>query len=139
MSCHVNPAKEDQCLFVTYKGSSPFHEMLSMRHTSNRYLVMKHWNRIVVDIRNLQPMPTTMEVISLASDLSSDLPPSARIAVVVSAAQAEYGKLVERVARIEGVNLQVFFDIAHAKAWAKVAAPDGQTKTPGLTAAAPRH
>ena len=132
MSCFVNPAQGDQCLFVTYQGSSPFHELLSTRFVTNRYLVVKHWNRIVVDIRNLQPLPTTMEVIELASDLSSDLPRSARIALVVSPEKAEYGKLVERVARIEGVNLQIFFEIAKAKEWAKEAAHDGK-KTSGTT------
>src|ERR1035438_3701817 len=134
MPCFVNPAKEDQCLFVTYQGSAPFHEMLSTRFAANKYLAMKHWNRIVVDIRNLQPMPTTMEVISLASDLSSDLPRSTRIALVISPEQAEYGKLVERVARIEGMNLHVFFEIENAKEWAKETAHDGQIKMPGTTA-----
>lgn len=134
MSCFVNPVKEDQCLFVTHQGRSPFHEMFSTRFAANKYLVMKHWNRIVVDIRNLQPMPTTMEVISLASDLSSDLPRSARIALVVSPEQAEYSKLVERVARIEGVNLHIFFEIADAKEWANETAHDGQIKMPGTTA-----
>jgi hypothetical protein len=108
--------------------------MFSTRFAANKYLVMKHWNRIVVDIRNLQPMPTTMEVISLASDLSSDLPRSARIALVVSPEQAEYGKLVERVARIEGVNLHIFFEIADAKEWANETAHAGQIKMPGTTA-----
>jgi len=134
MSCYVNPVKEEQCLFVTHQGHSPFHEMLSTRFAANKYLVMKHWNRIVVDIRNLQPMPTTMDVISLASDLSSDLPRSARIALVISPEQAQYGKLVERVARIEGVNLHIFFEIANAKEWARETAHDWQIKTPGTTA-----
>lgn len=134
MSCFVNPVIEDQCVFVTYRGASPVHEMMATRYVANRFLVRKHWNRIVVDIRNLQPMPTTMEVIELASDLSSDLPWSARIALVVSPEQSAYGKLVERVARIEGVNLHMFFEIANAKAWTKEMLPDGQVKTPGITA-----
>jgi hypothetical protein len=134
MSCCVNPVKEEQCLFVTHQGNSPFHEMWFTRYAANKYLVLKHWNRIVVDITNLRPMPTTMEVISLASDLSSDLPRSTRIALVISPEQAEYGKLVERVARIEGVNLHIFFEIADAKEWAKETAQDGQIKMPGTTA-----
>ncbi len=108
--------------------------MLSTRFAANKYLVMKHWNKIVVDIRNLQPMPTTMEVIALASDLSSELRRSTRIALVVSPEQSQYGKLVERVARIEGVNLHVFFEIANAKEWANETAHDGLIKMPGTTA-----
>ena len=138
MSCLVNSVKEDQCLLVTYKGNSPFHEMLSTRYASNRYLAIKHWNRIVVDIRNLQPMPTTMEVIELASDLSSDLPRSARIALVINPEQAEYGKLVERVARIEGMNVHIFYEIVSATAWAKDTANDGQIKRSDTTAAKDR-
>jgi hypothetical protein len=134
MSYCVNPVKEDQCLFVTYQGNSPFDEMLSTRFAANKYLVMKHWNRIVVDIRNLQPLPTTMEVIGLASDLSSDLPRSTRIALLVSPEQAKYGKLVERVARIEGMNLHIFFEIENAKEWVIETAYDGQIKMPGTTA-----
>ncbi len=139
MSCLVDPVQKDKCLLVTYKGSSPFQEMFSTRHASNEYLASKHWNRMVVDIRSLQPMPTTMEVIALASDLSSDLPRSARVALVINPEQAEYGKLVERVARIEGVNLHVFFEIADAKAWAKETALDGQITTPGPTATKNHH
>jgi hypothetical protein len=134
MSCFVNPVKEDQCLFVTHQGRSPFREMWFTRYAANKYLVLKHWNRIVVDITNLRPMPTTMEVISLTSDLSSDLPRSTQIAVVINPEQAEYGKLVERVARIEGVNLHIFFKIANAKEWAREIAHDGQIKTPDTTA-----
>ena len=119
MSFATKPVKEDQCLIVTYKGQSPMNEMMIARNAANRYLVMKHWNKIVVDIRNLQPMPTTMEVIHLASDLSSDLPRSTRIALVVNPEQAEYAKLVERVARIEDMQLNYFFDMEKAKAWLK--------------------
>ena len=139
MSCLTNPIEEDQCLFVTYKGNSPMDEMMSSRYVANRYLTTKHWNKIIVDIRNLQPMPTTMEVIGLASDLSSDLPRSARIALIITPEQAEYGKLAERVARIEGMNLQIFLDTANAKAWAKGTADETQMDAPGRTTTRSRH
>ena len=98
-------------------------EMMIARNAANRYLVMKHWNKIVVDIRNLQPMPTTMEVIHLASDLSSDLPRSTRIALVVNPEQAKYAKLVECVARIEDMQLNYFFDMEKAKVWLENGVP----------------
>jgi hypothetical protein len=134
MSCFVNPVIEDQCLFVTYPGASPVHEMMATRYVANRYLAMKHWNKIVVDSRNLQPMPTAIEVIGLAKDLSLDLPRSARIALVVSPEQGAYGRLVECVTQIEGMDLHMFFEIANTKAWAKDTAHDGQVKILDSTA-----
>jgi hypothetical protein len=108
---------EDQCLFVTYKGASQFPEMMAARYVTNGYLALKHWNKIVVDISGLQSMPTIMEVISLVSDLSSDLPPNTRVAVVVNPDQAEYAKVAERVARIESVRLTCFFGRQEAMKW----------------------
>lgn len=119
MSFLARPVEKDQCLFVIYRGKSLIDEMMSARSATNRYLVSRHWNKIIVDITALQPMPTTMEVINLASDLSSDLPPNTRIALVVNAEQAEHAKLAGRVAQIEGVRLNCFFDMREANAWVK--------------------
>jgi hypothetical protein len=101
--------------------------MLSTRFAANKYLVVKHWNRIIVDIRNLQLMPTTMEVIALASDLSSDLPRSARIALVVRPDQVKDAKLVERIARIEAVFLANFLNPDEAALWVKQSTGNGPT------------
>jgi len=133
MSCCVNPVNNDQCVLVTYRGESPFHEMMATRQVTNRYLVTKHWNRMVVDITRMRSMPTTLELIHLASDLSSDLPRGARIALVMNPDQAEYGKLVQCVARIEGVNLQIFHEIAKAKAWAGETTHDSRAKSQSAT------
>jgi hypothetical protein len=58
-------------------------------------------------------------LIDLASDLSSDLPPSTRIALVVRPDQLKDAKLVENVARIEGVLLTHFLDPDMAAFWVK--------------------
>jgi len=138
MSCYVDPVRKDQCVLVAYKGEPPFHEMMSTLAVTNRYLAMKHWNRMIVDITRMRSTPTTLELIHLAIDLSSDLPPGARIALVVSPDQVGYGKLVQCVAQIEGVELQIFFEIAKAKAWARETAHDDRPKSPDLAAAKSR-
>jgi hypothetical protein len=61
----------------------------------------------------------TMELIDLASDLSSDLPSSTRIALVVRPDQVKDARLVERVARIEGVLLNHFLEPDMAAHWVK--------------------
>jgi hypothetical protein len=119
MSYFINPVKENQCVFVTYEGELTRAEIMAARYESNALLPVKRWNRIVVNIAELRSTPTTLELIDLASDLSSDLPRSTRIALVVRPDQVTHAKLAERVARIEGMLLTYFFDAEEATAWVK--------------------
>src|SRR5208337_3833052 len=119
MSYFINPFKEDQCVFVTYEGKMTLVEIMAARYEANELLSVKRWNRIVVNIAELRSTPTTLELIDLASDLSSDLPRSTRIALVVRPDQVKYAELAERVARIEGMLLTSFFDAEAATAWVK--------------------
>jgi hypothetical protein len=119
MPCSINPVKADQCVFVTYAGKMTRVDIMAARYEANELLSMKRWNRIVVNIAGLQSTPMTMELIDLASDLSSDLPPSTRIALVVRPDQLKDAKLVENVARIEGVLLTHFLDPDMAAFWVK--------------------
>jgi len=119
MSYFINPVKEDQCVFVSYEGEMTRVEIMAARYAANELLSMKRWNKIVVNIAGLRSTPMTLELIDLASDLSSDLPPGTRIALVVRSDQVERAKLVERVARIEDVLLTYFFDVEEATIWAK--------------------
>jgi hypothetical protein len=119
MPCSINPVKADQCVFVTYAGKMTRVDIMAARYEANELLSKKRWNRIVVNIAGLQSTPMTMELIDLASDLSSDLPPSTRIALVVRPDQVKGAKLVESVARIEGVSLAYFLDPDMAALWVK--------------------
>jgi|ERR1022692_1135424 hypothetical protein len=119
MSYFINPVKEDQCVFVTYEGELTRVEIMAARYESNALLSVKRWNRIVVNIAALRFTPTTLELIDLASDLSSDLPWSTRIALVVRPDQVKQAELAERVARIEGMLLTYFLDAEEAIAWVK--------------------
>jgi hypothetical protein len=119
MSYFINPVKKDQCVFVTYEGKMTRAEIMAARYEANELLSLKRWNRMVVNIAELWFTPMTLELIDLASDLSSDLPPSTQIALVVRSDQVKDAKLVERVARIEGVFLNYFLDPDKATLWVK--------------------
>ena len=119
MSCFINPVEEDQCVFVAYEGEMTRVELMAARYEANALLAAKRWNGMVVNIAKLRSSPMTLELIDLASDLSSDLKPSTRIALVVRPDQVKNAKLVERVARIEGVFLSFFLDVEEATIWAK--------------------
>jgi hypothetical protein len=119
MSYFINPVKGDQCVFVTYEGKMTLVEIMASRYEANEVVSVKRWNRMVVNIAALQSTPTTLELIDLASDLSTDLPRSTRIALVVRPDQVKQAELAERVARIEGMLLTRFFDAEEAAAWVK--------------------
>jgi hypothetical protein len=119
MPYSINPVKADQCVFVTYEGKLTPVEIMAARYEASALLAKKRWKQIVVNIARLQSTPTTMELIHLASDLSSDLPPGTRIALVVRPDQVKDAKLVERVARIEGVFLTHFPEPDQAVLWVK--------------------
>lgn len=119
MSYFINPVKEDQCVFVAYEGRMTLVEFMAARHEANELLSVKRWNRVVVNIVELRSAPMTLELIDLASDLSSDLPPSTRVALVVRPDQVKNAILVERVAQIEEVFLTFFLDPDKAALWVK--------------------
>jgi hypothetical protein len=131
----TTPLEKDRCLLVTYTGRSSMDDLMSGRFATSRYLSRKGWSRVVVDISALQTIPSIMEIINLASDLSSDLPRDARIALVAGAGQAEYARLVERVARIENVNFHLFWEMAQARAWVEEEHQHGQTDARGPSGA----
>lgn len=119
MSCLIKLFKEDQCVFLTYEGEMPPVEIMVARYEANELLAMKRWSNIVVDITGLRSKLTALELFELARGLSSELPQSARVALVVRSEQAKHARLIETVARNEGVALTYHFDMEKAKAWVK--------------------
>lgn len=128
MACSINPVKEDQCVFVTYEGEMPPVEIMAARYEANGLLARKRWNKIVVNITDLKSRLTAPELFELAKGLSSDLPRSARVALVVHPEQTKHAKLMESVARNEGVLLNYFFAAEEATTWVKGMKPHERTK-----------
>jgi len=119
MSFFINPVAADQCVFLTYEGAMPPIEIAAARYEANEALAARHWNRIVVDITELESRLEAAELFELGRVLSSDLPQSARVALVVRAEQARSARLVESIARNDGLFIKFFFDVEKATAWVK--------------------
>jgi hypothetical protein len=117
MPCFIKPVNKDRCVFVAYEGKMTRSEIMAARYEANGLLSAKRWNRIVVNLTELRPTPMLLELIDLTSDLSSDLPPGTRIALVVRPDQVKGANLVERVAQIEAVHLASFLDPDKAALW----------------------
>jgi hypothetical protein len=123
MSCSIRPVEEEQCVFLTCEGEMPPIEALAVRYEVSGLLAEKSWNRIVVDVTELQSAPRALESFEFARGLSSDLPPSARAALVVRPDQVRHAKLVQDVARHDGVFLTFFSDPDEATTWVKSQKP----------------
>ncbi len=128
MSYFINPVKEDECVFLTYEGDVSLIEIIATRYEASALLARKRWNRIVVDITELQSFLAAQELSELAKGLSEDLPRNARVALVVRPEQEGHAKLIEDAARNEGVLLAFFFDVEEATTWIKEIKPHERTR-----------
>ena len=119
MSCFINPVKEDLCVYLTYEGNLSMIEIMSARYEANALLAAKRWNRIVVDITSLLSKFAAQELFEFARGLAADLPESVRVALVARPDQAKQAKLIENVARNDGLFLSFFLDVEEAIIWVK--------------------
>jgi len=119
MSFFINPVNEDLCVYLTYEGDLSMIEIMSARYEANALLAAKRWNRIVVDITGLRSEFAAHELFAFAKSLCADLPESVRVALVGRPDQAKQAKLIEGVARNDGLFLSFFLDVEEATIWAK--------------------
>jgi hypothetical protein len=117
MLYYINPSEEDQCVFLAYEGEIEAAEAESAQQKVNALLDMKRWNRVVVDVTQLQSIPTAWELFRFSESLFSDLPRNVRIALVIRLDQARHARLVKNIARNQGVILGCFADAEDAMAW----------------------
>ena len=127
MSYFINPVEDDGCVFLSYEGELPPVEFSAARYEANGVLDRQHWNRMVIDVTQLQSVLTPPQLFSYAKALSSDVPLGARVALVVRPEQVRSVRLVERVASNDGVSVTCFLDPEEATDWVK------QTKPPRRT------
>src|SRR5258708_40234015 len=116
MVCVGNSVEEEQWVFLTCEGEMPVTAAVAVRDEVIGLLVTKGWNRIVVDVTALRSTSTALEHFEFARGLSSELPRTTRIALVV---RSEHANLGENVARSDGGFLTLFFDAEKATAWVK--------------------
>ncbi len=119
MSCFINPVKEDLCVYLTYEGHCSMIEIMSARYEANALLAEKRWNRIVVDITGLLSKFAAQELFEFARGLAAELPESVRVGLVARPDQAKQAKLIENVARNDGLFLSFFLDVEEATVWVK--------------------
>ena len=119
MSYFINPDNDDLCIYLTYEGDCSMIAIMSARYEANALLAEKRWNRMVVDITGLLSQFAAHELFALAKGLSADVPASVRVALVARPDQTKQARLIETVARNDGLFLTFFLDVEEATIWAK--------------------
>ena len=119
MPCLINPVKEDLCVYLTYEGDCSMIEIMSARYEADALLAAKRWNRIIVDITGLRSKFAAQELFDFARGLATDLTESVRVALVARPDQTKYARLIQNVARNDGLFLSFFLDLKEATIWAK--------------------
>jgi hypothetical protein len=69
MSYFINPVGEDRCVFLSYEGEMPAVELSAARYEADAVLDQRRWHRLVVDVTQLQSVPTVPELFDFASEL----------------------------------------------------------------------
>ena len=126
MSYFIHPAAEDRCVFLSYEGQVPVADLSAARYEADAVLDRRQWNRLVVDITQLQSVPRTSELLDFASGLSSTVSQARRVAVVVRPEQERQANLFQKVARRGRLFLTCFQDPEKATLWVKRSTPHRQ-------------
>lgn len=119
MSYFINPVADARCVFVSYAGVMPSAELSAARREANGVLDQQHWKRIVVDLAQLQSLPTPAQLFDHTKAIASEVPREVRVALLVRPDQVQAARLVERIARNDGVFLAYFLDPDKARAWVR--------------------
>ncbi len=119
MSYFINPVESEKCVFLSYEGEAPPVELAAARYEANGLLSTNGWKRIVVDVTQMQSIPSAQELLEFAKGLSSDVPRGTRVALVVREEQVRHARLVETTSRGRGVFLTYFEDPEQATLWVK--------------------
>jgi len=78
-----------------------------------------HWHRLLVNVTQLQSVPTARELLAFARGLSSIISQTRRVALVVRPEHERHARLFQNVARRGRVFLTYFLDPDKATLWVK--------------------
>lgn len=120
MSCYLNPVEDDQCVFIAYEGEMMTAEAGSMQQETGVLLGIKQWNRVVIDLTQLESVPPALDLFEFSEYLFLDLPRGTWIALVLRPEQMGHARYFENIARNRGVLLICFDDMENAGAWIKI-------------------
>jgi hypothetical protein len=119
MAYFINPVEDDRCVLVSYAGEMPSVELSAARREATGVMGERHWNRLLIDVTQMQSVPTPAQLFDLTKAISAEVPRGARVALLIRPEQVHSARLVERIARSDGVFLAYFLDSDKAMAWVK--------------------
>ena len=117
MAFSIRPIEEDQCVRLSYEGEMPPEEIAAARYEAQGLLKARCWSRIMVDLTELRSVPTAPQLFDFAKAFAGQMPPDARVALVVRPEQVRHANLIEKVARKDGLLLSYFLETARAALW----------------------
>ncbi len=123
MAYFIKPIEEERCVSLSYEGEMPPREIAAARYEAHGVLNARRWSRLMVDLTRLRSVPTAPELFDFAKGFASQIPPHARVALLVRPEQVRDANLVEKVARKDGVFLSYFVDPGKAALWMQRSQP----------------
>jgi hypothetical protein len=117
MAYFIKPIEEERCVTLAYQGELPPREIAAARYEAHGLLNARHWSRFMVDLTQLRSVPTSPQLFDFAKGFAGQIPPDARVALVVRPEQIRQANLIEKVARKDGVFLSYFVDPGKAALW----------------------
>jgi len=97
----------------------PSAELSAARSEANGVLGQHHWNRMLINVTQMQSVPTPAQLFDHTKAISSEVPRGARVALLVRPEQVRSARLVEQVARHGRVFLAYFLNPDKAALWVK--------------------
>ena len=117
MAYFIKPIEAERCVSLSYEGELPPREIAAARYEAHGVLNARRWSRITVDLTRLRSVPTAPQLFDFAKGFAGQIPPDARVALVVRPEQVRQANFVEKVARRDGVFLSYFIDPGKAALW----------------------
>jgi hypothetical protein len=117
MPYFINPAQEDNCVFLTCEGDMTLAEITTAWREVQGVLAKKGWKRVLMDVTALRTTPKTEELFDLAKTIWLGFPQCGRMALVVRWEQSKIAKLLETLVRSVGMYLTIFVREETAEAW----------------------
>lgn len=117
MAYFIEPIEEERCVSLSYEGEMPPRDIAAARYEAHGVLNARRWSRLMVDLTRLRSVPTPPQLFDFAKGFARQVPPDARVALIVRPEQVRDANLVEKVARKDGVFLSYFIDPGKAALW----------------------
>jgi hypothetical protein len=108
--------EEDKFVLSRFDGLLTLDELETGRRQIKEVLKQCRWRKVLVDLRGVQPVVSTLELLEFNKAHATELPYT-QIAVLIDRKLGDDGRFSENVAVNRGVNYRIFFDEESAKKW----------------------